>query len=514
MGQLKLALLAPNTYHCAMFKNITTKATIISKRLRLIMQIGVCLIGSSMQSSCAFLKSNDIYSNFYGKPAFWQKMSDNFTIAIDPNQVQIAKQIKWLVDHKRYLLSRLNNSKPFIAYIYQQTQQRNMPAELALMPIIESRFNPLLISPVGATGLWQLMPGTASGFGLKINWWYDGRRDIIDSTKAALNYLNYLHQFFGNWLLAIAAYDCGEGTILNAVEYNVKRHRPTDFWSLRLPAETKDYVPQLLAVAYIIQHPKQYNINLPVITANDGFTSVEVRKQVSLQQISRLSNCKLQRIINLNPGFRRLLTPENKNNRILIPNKCIDTYKLNTQSRFNNGAWQQHRVQPGESLSIIAKKYHSSISAIEHANKLKSTIIRVGQSLLIPTAANYSKIRYNKPTLANFHSLNEDNSPGPKHISYTVVHGDSLDSIARKFGLRSSQIRFWNKSIHRLKPGEKLTLWLAPPHHSMQTHRVRSGETLSEIAHRYKTTIANIMHHNHMQNTTIKVGQKLLVPSI
>ena len=165
-------------------------------------------------------------------PDLWQAINHTENLLYNPQQSDIAKQITFYTKNSRTIPILANNAQPYLYYIYQQTQIRHMPAELALLPMVESNYNPFLYSNQGATGLWQIMPGTASGFHLDINWWYDGRRDIRASTKAALDYLSYLHDFFDDWLLAIAAYNCGEGTVNKAIHHNQQAHLPTDFWSL------------------------------------------------------------------------------------------------------------------------------------------------------------------------------------------------------------------------------------------------------------------------------------------
>ena len=181
-------------------------------------------------------------------PDLWQVINRSEKLQFDINQKDIQTQIRHYTANPHTLPTLANNAKPYLYYVYQQTQQQHMPVELALLPMVESNYNPFLYSSRGATGLWQIMPGTASGFNLDINWWYDGRRDIRASTQAAFTYLKYLHDYFDDWLLAIAAYNCGEGTVIKAIHHNKALHKPTDFWSLSLPYQTKNYLPKLLAL--------------------------------------------------------------------------------------------------------------------------------------------------------------------------------------------------------------------------------------------------------------------------
>src|SRR5579872_1697739 len=203
-------------------------------------------------------------NRYYNADNVWDALRLEFNLPHYENNPEVQVQIEWFLTHNHFLMESTSRAGPYIYYILQQVRKRHLPAELVLLPVIESSYNPFSNSYMGAAGIWQIMPETASGFGIKRNWWYDGRRDIIASTKAALNYLAYLQNFFeGNWLLAIAAYNTGEGSVLSAIRRNVSTGMNTDFWSLPLSQQTRDYVPRLLALAEIISHPDRYGIRFP-----------------------------------------------------------------------------------------------------------------------------------------------------------------------------------------------------------------------------------------------------------
>ncbi len=416
-----------------------------------------------------------------------------------------------------YELTR--NAQPYIYYVLQQTEKRGMPAEIALMPMIESNYNPFEYSNRGAVGLWQLMPGTASGFGLKINWWYDGRRDLVASTNAALNYLEYLHDYFHSWLLAIAAYDSGEGTVINAIRYNRRHHRPTDFWSLPLPYETKIYVPKLLALADIIKNHSSYGIRLIPVENEPYFTTVHVKTQMNMSHLAKLAETSTKTIRKLNAGFRRWTTSPDRPYNILVPIDKAKVFENNLalavkQQPAHDSQWVYHRVQSGESLSVIASHYNTSISALRRINKLRTNVLQIGEDLLIPVAEADPM-----PT-QRVHSrkISEDGIPGPKRELHTVKQGETISSIAHLYHVKPTQIYFWNKFNRHMKlhVGQQLVIWHKTYHHPHDSsggfyHRVRQGESLGLLAHRYHTTVSHIRRVNHLDSNVIRIGQRLYI---
>lgn len=408
----------------------------------------------------------------------WQDLAHHFTFKKDIARPETQHYIRWFQRRQDYINELTRNASPYVYYIYQETKSRGMPAELALLPMIESNYNPFRYSFAGATGLWQMMPGTASGFGLKINWWYDGRRNIITSTSAALDYLTYLHSYFGNWLLAIAAYDSGEGTVQAAIRYNLRHHRPTDFWHLPLPRETKAYVPKLLALVEIVSNAQRYNLHLVPVADIPYFAAITINKQINLTRIAKLAATDIAEIRKLNPGFRRFSTAPKQNYELLLPVENMVLFEKHyATENGTNITWEHHVVKNGESLSGIAQRNHTNITIIKRANHLKDNTVRVGQVLLIPKF-------YRGKSIATIHaqrgSIAEDRIPGPKRLLHTVRQHDSLVRIAREFGVKVSQLRYWNKLGYpaKLTPGQKLVIWkkhrLHPRHRRTRgrSHRV------------------------------------------
>lgn len=263
----------------------------------------------------------------------WDHLRRQFRLQHYSYHPSVVKQIRWYQAHQNKLYEALNNSAPFLYLVSKEAEARNLPSELVLLPLMESSYDPFARSYRGASGLWQLMPATASGYGVKHNWWYDGRRDVKDSTTAALNYLSYLGNYFsGDWYLALAAYDAGEGSISRRIEYNASHGHRTSFWHLPLPAETQSYVPRLLALASIIEHPNQYGIQLPTVLNQPYLASVDVKKHIDLRQAARLANMRLAEFEALNPGFSHHKMDPTRTNHFLVPVDRLDDFKIKLAS--------------------------------------------------------------------------------------------------------------------------------------------------------------------------------------
>ncbi|MCH9644118.1 MAG: LysM peptidoglycan-binding domain-containing protein [Gammaproteobacteria bacterium] len=450
----------------------------------------------------------------------WHAMSGDFALESDAPTEAVKYETAWFAERQDYINELTHNAQPYIYYVYQQTQKRGMPAEVALMPMIESNYNPFVYSPRGATGLWQMMPGTASGFGLNINWWYDGRRDIIASTNAALNYLQYLHKQFGDWLLAIAAYDSGEGTVRAAIRHNERSHRPTDFWDLSLPRETKDYVPKLLALAHIIKDPSEYLLKLKFVPNEPFFSPVKMNGQINLTQVAYLANTKVSNIRLLNPGFRRWATSPSDNYSLLLPNSKIEAFNENLSSipkKTKRVNWFHHDVKSGDSLYALAEQYHTKANIIKRVNNLKGNTLRIGENLLIPLSAERVGSRIPHINADGLASIAEDRLPGPQRVTHLVARHDNLWTIAERYHVTPAQIQYWNKLGYHsnLHVNQQLVLWL--PHHNYYArsseiirYTVRPGESLSGIAQRYRISTKKLMAWNNISNPSlIRAGEVL-----
>ena len=386
----------------------------------------------------------------------WEVMRGDFKLNHQLNRPEVQRQLRWLTAHPGYL-QQFSKARPYLYHIVTELKKRNMPGEIALIPMIESPYDPFAYSNVGAAGLWQIMPGTGKELGLKKDWWADHRRSITPSTNAALSYLDYLHDFFyGNWDLAIAAYDAGEGTLSRSIKNARQSITHGDFWTLNVPHETKNYVPRLLALAEIISHPERYNVILPIIPHTPYFEEVSITKQIDLNQAAKLAGMGYQEFIKLNPGFNRWTTAPYKPFKLLIPSEKIDIFyqNLSTISKDQSAQITHHQVKRGETLKSIAKHYYTTISLVRQLNQLETDDLRPGQALLIPVQQLFSS-QIKSPT----HTTPQ--LPSILKVIHIVQKHDKLGKIAEKYNTSSAEILAWNRLEQdaMIKPGQQLVIW-------------------------------------------------------
>ena len=320
----------------------------------------------------------------------WLAMRNHFSLNRQGHEAAIRRELRWYVAHRWIVTMILKNSEPYIGYVYQQTQKRQMPAEFALLPMVESGYVPFARSSAGAAGLWQILPNTAMGNALKINWWYDGRLDIINSTKAALDYLSRLHAGLHSWALAAAAYNAGEGAILAAIDLNKRKGLPTNYWALPLAKQTRDYLPKLLALSAIISNPSKYRFKLPALTTQPNFATIHLTAQIDRAQIANLADISEEVVHELNPGMLRWATAPHSSYTIAIPADKLSTFKINLARLANRKRllWVYHKVVNGQTLPSLAKRYHTTVAELKKVNNLHSTKLKNGQGIIVPILSN------------------------------------------------------------------------------------------------------------------------------
>lgn len=380
-------------------------------------------------------------------PHLWQQLTRGYQLT-HVQHANIDRELQTFIARGDSLTRQLAKGEPFLFHILQEVQKRGMPTEIALLPGVESGFRPTAYSRHGAAGLWQFMPATGHYFGLKQDWWYDARRDLLASTNAALDYLQKLHKRFdGDWLLAIASYNAGGGRVARAVQKNLDRGKPTDFWSLSLPGETRQYVPRLLALARIIERPEQYGVVLPPIEYDLRFVKVEIGEQIDLKVAARLAGMNTEELLLLNAGFNRWATHPQGPHYLLLPADKGDLFseKLAQLPDDRRMRWTRYRIKQGDNLGKIARNHGVSIHTLMQSNQLKNHRIRAGAHLLIPLSTSASAISV-APT-------------GNRKVRYRVRKGDSLYAIAKQFGVKIGDLKKWNQlASDRLRPGQKLTV--------------------------------------------------------
>lgn len=446
----------------------------------------------------------------------WKRASNNFALSI-PDNKRIDAQRKWYLKHPEYMARVVKRAKPFLYYITEEIEKRGMPMELVLLPIVESAFDPFAYSHGRAAGMWQFIPGTGKRFGMQQNWWYDGRRDVIASTKGALDYLTYLNNMFdGNWLHALAAYNSGEGRVLKAIKANKRAGKPTDFWNLNLPRETRAYVPKLLALADILKNKDSYAYAWPEVENVAVIEVVDIDSQVDLAFAAELAGMSLKELHGLNPGFNRWATSPEGPHRLVLPLNKAATFsqalaKIDQKERLN---WVRHSVKAGDSLGKIAQQYHTTINVLKKVNELDSTMIRIGQALMVPVALQ----ELDSYTLSQEQRLAslQNNSSTKQKIRHTVKSGDTLWDIARKYNISTKQLAKWNGMApgDTLRLGKTLIIWQKGAAKSgvtkKLTYTVKNGDSLSRIANKFNVKVSDIGKWNALNTKRyLQPGQKL-----
>ncbi|GAA4343157.1 lytic transglycosylase [Kangiella taiwanensis] len=444
----------------------------------------------------------------------WDELAKNQSLTHITNSRVQSHQKRFLrrTDH---LVDRANKAAPYLHYIITELEKRNMPVELAFTPMVESNFDPLAHSVVQAAGLWQFMPRTAKGFGLKIDQWYDGRRDVVASTHAALDYYEYLNKLFdGDWLLTVAAYNVGQGNVLKAMKRNRRQGKPTDYWSLSLPRETMRHVPKWIALSNIFLNAKDFGVDLPFIENTPAFREVTIEAPANLMELAKIANIDKNVFYRLNPAYNKLFIPEEHGQaKILVPTKNVQLFQKGIMEIEPGKALGllTYTVKSGDNLSTIAKKHNTSVSYLKNLNKLKSDFLKIGQVLKMPGFANASEHEL------KFMATLDKNRQRRRYQTYRVRSGDNLWSIGKRFGVSSAQIARWN-NINRnstLRVGQRLKVW--PKRYSQfasakTSYTVKSGDSLSAIARKFKVKVSDITKWNRLsKRSIIRPGQTLTI---
>jgi membrane-bound lytic murein transglycosylase D len=444
----------------------------------------------------------------------WERIKHNLVLDIPINETVIKHRNNYL-KHPTALNNLLKRSEPFIFHIIEQLEENNIPIEIALLPLVESAFDPHALSYVDAAGLWQFMPSTGKQFGLQQNWWYDGRRDVVASTQSAIKYLNYLNKFFdGDWMLALAAYNSGEGRVQRAMRKNARKNRPTHYWELELPKETRDYVPKLLAVIDIIKHSKEFNIKLHSIPNEKVVGSVLVGSQIDLSVAANLADLSLEKFKELNPGFNQWATDPDHSTSILLPEKKVKSFKSKLALLTNKErmVWQRYQIKQGDNLGKIALKFHIDVNSIKTINNISGSTIRAGKHLLIPVTSQDGDYVISKNL-----ALIAKQTVKPKVVKTKRIHivkpGDTLWDISKTYNVNSKNITRWNKISSKsvLKLGQKLVIWKESAPEAI-TYKVKRGDSFARIANKFKVSIKELeMWNNLTRKEYLQPGQTLKV---
>ncbi len=460
----------------------------------------------------------------------WERMRQGFQLQ-DGNDLnpRIDQQRLWFANNPSFLENAGERGSLYMHYIVERLEERNMPLELALLPVIESAYNPMALSRSDAAGIWQFIPSTGRYFNLRQTNFYDGRRDITASTTAALDYLSRLHDMFnGDWLLALAAYNAGEGTVSRAIERNEKLNLPTDYWNLPLPQETRDYVPKLLALSQVVMSPQAYSVNLNPIDNKPYFDVVELNQRMDLSKVAQMANIDEDELVQLNPAFKKRLTIDGPQHLLVPTSKSqLLTASLSNMKPEELVDWQQYRVQSGDSLASIASRYKVSTSTLKDLNKLPGNRLRRGQALTIPIQPGM------KIAMPVFQEVAEHDEKPARTRTYKVKKGDNLGQIARINKVEVEELQHWNKlSGYNLKVGQTLLIRdnskpvatrsravakanadassKTANKKSMQ-YKIQKGDSLYLVAKRFNVEMQHLKRWNPRSGQALKPGQTLTV---
>ena len=436
----------------------------------------------------------------------------------------IDRQEAWYARHPTYLDRTFRRGERYLYYIVSELEARNMPLELALLPVVESAFIPTALSSAKAAGLWQFIPSTGRRFGLKQNTYYDGRRDVVESTRAALDYLQFLaNEFNGDWLLAVAAYNSGEMNVARAIKRNQAKGKPTDFFSLDLPKETEAYVPKLLAMRRIVAEPARYGLEFGSMENQPYFVKVDVGGQIDLELAAELASMTKEDFLAINPGFKRRVTDPAGPHHLLIPvaNEAAFLEKLTSLPAEKRVPVVYYKVRKGDTLSKIAQRYGMSVAELRAQNNLKAaSTIRPGQELLLRGISSAARRANTAADTDSTAVADTTITPRSNTRTHTVRSGDTLWSIAQRYGVDPTVLASLNNiDNNAIKAGQKLripgsTVELAStnPAHEQLFYTVRRGDTLSGIATLFKVGIKQLMIWNKLNPAgSIRVGQRLVL---
>lgn len=452
----------------------------------------------------------------------WMRVKHQLSFDI-PDNKRVQAQKKWYLKHPKYMERVSKRARPFLHYIVEEIEKNQLPLELVLLPIVESAFDPFAYSHGRAAGMWQFIPSTGKRFGMKQSWWYDGRRDVVASTQGAIDYLKYLNKMFkGNWMHALAAYNSGEGRVMKAIKRNRKAGKPTDFFSLDLPRETRAYVPKLLALSSILAESEQHPDYWPEIDNTPFVKVVDTESQIDLALAADLAGLTLKELHSLNAGFNRWATDPKGPHRLLIPIERADTFvaalnNIGDDERLN---WVRHKIKSGDSLLKLAKQYHTTVDVIQAVNDMSGNMIRAGDHILVPVSLqsldSYSMSQEQR--LASTQSKRR----AAYQLSHQVQSGDTFWDLSRKYKVNIRSLAKWNgmAPTDPLHPGKSLVIWVNQVSDAQRkdavvrslTYTVRKGDSLARIASKFKVKLSDLKRWNQSKlSKYLQPGQKLRV---
>ncbi|WP_271008803.1 transglycosylase SLT domain-containing protein [Paucibacter sp. B51] len=392
----------------------------------------------------------------------WDRLRAGFQLE-DLENEGVRRAEAWYSARPDYVQRMTERGSRYLFHIIEEVEKRGMPAELALLPFTESAFNPQAMSTAKASGMWQFVPATGRDFSLKQNIFRDDRRDVLASTRAALDYLGRLHKMFGDWRLALAAYNWGQGNVQKAIARNQKAGLPTDYESLRMPEETRYYIPKLQAVKNIVQNPEKYGLSLPPVENHPYFLTVRIDRDIDLETAARLAGITLEKFKQFNPQMNKPVMLAAGSNQLLLPYDNAKAFALNLSAhRGPLASWTAWVVPKTMHPSVAAKQVGMDENQLREVNKIPPRmLVKQGSTLLVPRSAKRSEDVSSH--LADNASISlAPDVPPLRKLKIKAGRNDSVTTVAARYGVSPAQVAQWNKvaSGAKFKPGQALAVYV------------------------------------------------------
>ncbi len=492
---------------------------------------------ASQQKSLASGKSsrslvNDV-ANAPVYPDLWARIRDGFQMP-ELDTPLVRKWEQYYASRPEYLNRIIERGRRYLHHVTEEVEKRGLPMELALLPMIESAYNPRAESPARAAGMWQFIPETGKRYGLERTWWYDGRRDVVAATQAALDYLTEIHGMFDDWQLALASYNWGENAVARAVARNQAAGLPSDYASLRMPAETANYVPKLMAVRNIIADPQAYNITLSEVPDRPYFAAIEVNRHMDVDVAARLAETSVEELLRLNPGFIRPVIAQKDDRKLVLPVDKVQTFQRNLASHDKPLLnWQPYVTRKGESLGELARKFSISPAELKDVNDIASHESSArGQTILVPIVENLDIAE--RQTLAALAAnraaepVDRGERDKPRAVQIRTVHrvarGETLFSIAQRYKLSVAELRSLNDlKGNDIRLGQPLAVAAATstagkttkpaPGKSRDSRQyiAKRGDTLTGVARKFNVASADLARWNNLDGKKLRPGVRIVI---
>jgi membrane-bound lytic murein transglycosylase D len=450
----------------------------------------------------------------------WERLTHRFELPECTDQEVNVQWSHWYAERPEYMARIFKRAQPWIRHIADELERRDMPAELALLPIVESAYDPFAYSSGRALGTWQFIAATGRRYGLKQNWWYEGRRDVWAATDAALNYLNDMAVMFeGDWLLALAGYNSGENRVARQVKKNRAAGKPTDFWNLKLPRETRGYIPKLLGLTCLFKYPERFSFSIPDTPDQPVVAAVDLGQQADLVLVSQLAGIPVDQLFTLNPGYNRWATSPDGPYRIVLPLEGAELLQASLE-RLDTPPlmkWDQVVVEKGDTLSRIAARHDVPVSVLRTSNSLSGDLIHPGQKLRLPRDEQLLVDPLYAQAALQLQQL-QSGLISADRVTHRVRSGETLSGIAKRYRVSASDLQRWNNipDPRSLRAGRTITVFYTPAEQQVPTqgtvqYVVQRGDSLWSIARRYKVKVDDLMNWNELASSNIWPGQAIRI---